>query len=92
MAMLPTCSRWVFAGREGAPAAYPKAPWRGAIPASQQGLWGARERPPICHDRQKPHTTWPQTCEEGLHELAVGHFHNGPPRVGRKRWISTVRQ
>lgn len=94
MAMPPTCSRRVFAGREGATAAYPNASQHGATPARQQGLrGGAREHPPT-HLPQpaKPHTTWPRTCEEGLHELTVGHFHDGPPRVGRKRWISTIRQ
>lgn len=84
MAMLPTCSRWVFAGREGSLA------W--SHPCQSAGTLGGQGASPHLPRPAKPHTTWPQTCEEGLHELAVGHFHNGPPRVGRKRWISTVRQ
>lgn len=61
-------------------------------PAGRGDFGGASEPPPICHNQQSPTPTWLRTCEEGLHELTVGHFHDGPPRVGRERWISTVRQ
>lgn len=60
-------------------------------PAGSRDFEGTGNRSHLPHPA-KPQAKWSHTCEEGLHELAVGHFHDGPPRVGRKCWISTVRQ